>query len=306
MEFSHKPVLLEQTVAALSIKPDGVYADLTAGGGGHSAAILAHLGADGRLICFDRDPDAVEILTSRFSSDGRVSVVHDNFSNIKSVLGEMSVNGVDGILADLGVSSHQLDTPERGFSFHTDAPLDMRMSRQGTTAAQLVNTLPETELARIIYEYGDEKFSRSIARNIVKARADKPVETTLELAEIIKMSVPAAVRRDGHPARKTFQALRIAVNGELDMLPDAIGDMFSSLNKGGVLAIISFHSLEDRIVKKSFASFCEGCTCPADFPICVCGKTPRGKQGKNITAGSAELEENNRSRSAKLRTITKL
>ncbi|NMP37758.1 MAG: 16S rRNA (cytosine(1402)-N(4))-methyltransferase RsmH [Clostridiales bacterium] len=306
MDFSHTPVLLKETVSALSIKPDGIYVDVTAGGGGHSSAILEKLGANGSLICVDRDPDAVEVLKNRFSSDSRVAVIHRNFSEIKNILCDLKSDGVDGILADLGVSSHQLDTPERGFSFHSDAPLDMRMSREGITAAQFVNTLPEAELARIIFEYGEEKFSRSIARNIVKARQDKPLETTLELAEIIKASVPAAVRREGHPARKTFQALRIAVNGELDMLPGALKDMFFSLNTGGILAVISFHSLEDRIVKRAFSSFCTGCTCPPDFPICVCGKTPAGKQGKTFTADERELGENNRSRSAKLRTVKRL
>lgn len=307
MEFNHISVLLDETIQSLDIKENGIYVDCTAGGGGHSSAILKALG-DGRLIAFDQDPDAIEVLNERLGADRRVTIVRSNFENLRQVLSELGIDKVDGILADLGVSSHQLDTAERGFSVHNDAPLDMRMSQSGTSAADLVNTLGERELARIITSYGEEKFARSIARNIVKERSVEPITTTLRLAEIIKYSIPAAARRSGgHPARKTFQALRIAVNGELDKLNDTLDDMFDLLKAGGRLSIITFHSLEDRMVKKRFSQFCEGCTCPKEFPVCVCGKTPRGELPfKFVTASEEELERNPRSRSATLRTIEKL
>lgn len=307
MEFNHISVLLDETIQSLDIKENGIYVDCTAGGGGHSSAILKALG-DGRLIAFDQDPDAIEVLNERLGADRRVTIVGSNFENLRQVLSELGIDKVDGILADLGVSSHQLDTAERGFSVHNDAPLDMRMSQSGTSAADLVNTLGERELARIITSYGEEKFARSIARNIVKERSVEPITTTLRLAEIIKYSIPAAARRSGgHPARKTFQALRIAVNGELDKLNDTLDDMFDLLKAGGRLSIITFHSLEDRMVKKRFSQFCEGCTCPKEFPVCVCGKTPRGELPfKFVTASEEELERNPRSRSATLRTIEKL
>jgi len=306
INFSHKSVLLNESIDALRIKPDGIYVDATAGGGGHSTQIAKRLNG-GRLILIDQDPDAIKTLNERMKDFECVTIVQDNFCNINSILKELEISGVDGILADLGVSSHQLDTAERGFSFHNDAPLDMRMSQSGPTAADLVNTLEERELARIITRYGEEKFARSIARNIVKVRQQKRIETTLELSEIIKASMPAAARRDGHPARRTFQALRIEVNGELEKLNDSITDMFESLNVGGVLAVITFHSLEDRTVKQNFAKWCSGCTCPPDFPVCVCGKTPQGKVCfKAKTASDEELAENPRSRSAKLRAIEKL
>ncbi|MBQ6873388.1 MAG: 16S rRNA (cytosine(1402)-N(4))-methyltransferase RsmH [Clostridia bacterium] len=307
MEFNHISVLLDETIQSLDIKENGIYVDCTAGGGGHSSAILRALG-DGRLIAFDQDPDAIEVLNERLGADRRVTIVRSNFENLRQVLSELGIDKVDGILADLGVSSHQLDTAERGFSVHNDAPLDMRMSQSGTSAADLVNTLGERELARIITSYGEEKFARSIARNIVKERSVEPITTTLRLAEIIKYSIPAAARRSGgHPARKTFQALRIAVNGELDKLSDTLDDMFDLLKAGGRLSIITFHSLEDRMVKKRFSQFCEGCTCPKEFPVCVCGKTPRGELPfKFVTASEEELERNPRSRSATLRTIEKL
>ena len=306
-EFSHVPVLYSETIDSLKIKSDGTYVDCTAGGGGHSAGILEKLGECGRLVCIDRDPDAIETLTKRFGSDSRVTIVEDNYCNIKSILETLDITSVDGILADLGVSSHQLDTAERGFSFHNDAPLDMRMSQSGATAADLCNTKSEAELARIIRTYGEDKYASSIARGIVKARAFTPIETTLQLAEIISESVPAKARRNGHPARKTFQALRIEVNGELEKLGDSVEDMFECLSLDGILSIITFHSLEDRTVKQKFASFCEGCTCPPEFPICVCGKTPRGKLNfKFKEASEDELLENARARSAKLRSITKV
>ena len=234
----------------------------------------------------------------------QVEIVNNNFSNIKDIL-----NGrqADGILADLGVSSFQLDTPERGFSFHHDAPLDMRMSKTGKSAFDVVNGYSEQELCNIITRYGEEKFARNIAKNIVKSRSQKNIETTLELAEIIKDSVPAKYRRDGHPARKTFQAIRIEVNDELSMLGQAVDDMFHSLKVGGRLSIITFHSLEDRTVKEKFREFSQGCTCPKEFPVCVCGKTPEGKIiHKGLSAKQSELDMNNRSRSAKLRTIERL
>ncbi len=307
MEFNHKSVLFDETIDALNIKADGVVVDCTGGGGGHSAAALARLGEKGRLIVIDRDPDAIKVLTQRFSSDSRVTVVHDNFFNISAILTALGVDGADSIMADLGVSSYQLDTAERGFSFRSDAPLDMRMSKTGTSAKDLVNTLSADELKKIFYEFGEEKFAPRIAQAIVREREKKPIETTFELSEIVKSSYPAAARRDGHPAKKIFQSLRIAVNGELTNLGQAVEDMFNSLNRGGRLAIISFHSLEDRIVKNTLSSFTGGCTCPPSFPVCVCGKTPQGKICfKPKTATSRELEENSRSRSAKLRAIEKL
>lgn len=308
MEFKHITVLREQTVEALNIKPDGVYLDCTAGGGGHSALALESI-KDGRMICIDQDPSAIETLTNRFDGDGRVTIVHDNFVNINEIMTSLGYeeNGADGIMADLGVSSHQLDTGDRGFSFHKDAPLDMRMSQQGVSAADLVNSLSQQELQRILFTYGDEKFAPQISRNIVKAREQKPIETTFELADIIRDSVPAKFRRDGHPARKSFQALRIQVNGEIDKLETALDYMFERLNVGGRLAIITFHSLEDRVVKNKFKKFCEGCICPPEFPVCVCGRVPKGKiPFKPVTPSKNEIEENSRARSAKLRVIEKI
>ena len=307
MEFSHVSVLLFEAVGSLNIKKDGVYVDCTAGGGGHSAEILKRL-ENGRLFALDRDPEAIAALKERFKGDERVTVVQTEFENIRSVLVTYGAEHADGVLADLGVSSHQLDTAERGFSFHSDAPLDMRMSKQGVSAADLVNTLSERELERIIRTNGEEKFSRSIARAIVRERQKKPVETTLELVDIIKSAMPEAAKRNpGHPARRTFQALRIEVNGELDRLESSLEEMFSSLCVGGRLSVITFHSLEDRIVKRKFASLCTGCTCPPSFPVCVCGKTPRGKLAfKSVLPGEQELEANPRSRSARLRSIEKL
>ena len=307
MEFNHISVLLEESVNALDIKPDGIYVDCTAGGGGHSAEVLKKLGENGRMVLFDRDPDAIETVTNRFKDDKRVTIVHSNFSEIKKVLADLGVDGVDGIIADLGVSSHQLDTAERGFSFHYDAPLDMRMSQQGTTAEDIVNSYSQKELFNVISKYGEEKFASSVANAIVRARDKKRIETTLELAEIVSNAIPAKFRRNGHPARKTFQAIRIEVNAELTVLENTLPDMFEALNKDGVLAIISFHSLEDRIVKDYFRTLKEGCTCPKDFPVCVCGKTPKALvKSAGVKATGKEVTENNRSRSAKLRTAKKL
>ncbi|MBQ2811998.1 MAG: 16S rRNA (cytosine(1402)-N(4))-methyltransferase RsmH [Clostridia bacterium] len=306
MEFNHKSVLFDETIEALNIKPDGIVVDCTGGGGGHSAAALSHLGENGRLIVIDRDPDAIAVLTKRFEGDGRVTIVNDNFFNIKDILASLGIDGADSIMADLGVSSYQLDEAERGFSFHRDAPLDMRMSKSGTSAADLVNTLSENELRNILYTFGEEKFAPRIAQAIVRERAKGRIETTLQLAEIIKSAYPAAARRDGHPAKKSFMALRIEVNGELTNLDRAVHDMFHSLNGGGRLAIITFHSLEDKIIKNAFSDFTVGCTCPPEFPVCVCGKKPQGRTHKPKTATKQELSENSRSRSAKLRTIEKL
>ena len=303
MEFSHISVLFDETIESLDIKKDGLYVDCTCGGAGHSRAILERI-PDGVLVAIDRDPDAIKVITERIGNMPQTEIVNDNFSNIKNIL-----NGrqADGILADLGVSSFQLDTPERGFSFHHDAPLDMRMSKSGKSAYDVVNGYSEQELSNIISRFGEEKFARSIARNIVKTREQKNIETTLELAELIKDSVPAKYRREGHPARKTFQAIRIEVNDELSTLSQAVEDMFYSLKVGGRLSIITFHSLEDRAVKEKFREFTAGCTCPKEFPVCVCGKTPEGKIiNKGLTAKQTELDANNRSRSAKLRTIERL
>ena len=305
-EFKHIPVLFNETIDALNVRPDGIYVDCTAGGGGHCAAVAERL-TTGRIIALDQDPEAVANLQERFKNNGRVTIVHDNFVNISSILENLGIDGVDGIMADLGVSSHQLDTDERGFSFHKDAPLDMRMSMEGMSAADLVNTASQSELQKIIYTYGEEKFAPSIARNIVKAREKKPIETTFELVDIIKASMPMKAKRDGHPARKTFQALRIEVNGELEKLERALDDMFEALNPSGRIAIITFHSLEDRIVKKKFNKFCEGCICPPEFPVCVCGRKPRGKLPfKSKAPTENEVGENFRAHSARLRAIEKI
>ncbi|MDD4546996.1 MAG: 16S rRNA (cytosine(1402)-N(4))-methyltransferase RsmH [Oscillospiraceae bacterium] len=302
----HIPVLLNETINALNIKQDGIYLDATAGGGGHSFAIASRL-TTGKLISLDRDPDAVREASQRLAGLP-ATVVQANFIEMAGVLKEQSTPSLDGILMDIGVSSHQLDTPERGFSYHAGAPLDMRMSQKGETAADLVNSLDEQQLVEIFFKYGEEKYSRSIARAIVRERTGQAIETTDRLAEIIKNSVPQSYRRDGHPARKVFQALRIAVNKELDYLSEALDTAFAHLKIGGRLAVITFHSLEDRMVKQRFVGYCKGCVCPPDFPICVCNRTPAAKQvfRKPIGASETELNENPRSRSAKLRCIEKL
>lgn len=303
--FRHIPVLFNETIDSLNIKPDGIYVDCTSGGGGHSTAIAQRL-TTGRLISIDRDPQAIATLRERLSKFDCVTVVHDNFFNMKNILASLKIEGVDGVLADLGVSSHQLDEPSRGFSFHHDAPLDMRMSIEGMSAADVVNGLSQRELQKIIFDYGEEKFAPSISRAIVKAREQKPIETTFELSEIIKSAMPAAARRDGHPARRTFQAIRIYVNGELDGLGEAVGDMFDCLNEGGRVSVITFHSLEDRIVKQQLAPLAKGCTCPKNFPVCVCGNKPKAKVFKAVAPNEKELADNARSRSARLRTAEKL
>lgn len=307
MDFKHISVLLEESVNSLNIKPDGVYIDCTAGGGGHSAVILSRLGEGGRLICVDQDPTAIQVVSERFKNDDRVTVVHSNFSNFAQILDDLDVDYVDGIVADLGVSSHQLDTAERGFSFHKDAPLDMRMSQKGKSARDVVNTYTENQLYTIIKSYGEEKFADRVARAIVKARQEKAIETTIELSDIVSNAIPAKFRRNAHPARKTFQAIRIEVNGELDVLRETLPVMFDRLKGDGVMSIITFHSLEDRIVKDFFRTLKEGCTCPKDFPVCVCGKQPKAiVKSAGVKASEKELDDNNRSRSAKLRTAMKV
>lgn len=307
-EFSHKSVLFEETIEALDIKPDGIYVDCTCGGAGHSRAILEKLSENGRLIAIDQDPEAIEIIKERIGSYKQVTIVHDNFSNLKNILDSLGIEKVDGILADLGVSSHQLDTAERGFSFHNDAYLDMRMSKEGMTAADIIATFSESELARIFRLYGEERFANRIAKSIVEIRKTESITSTLQLSEIVKNAIPAATRRTGgHPSRRVFQSLRIFLNKELSVLEDTLDTMFDFLSENGRLAIITFHSLEDRIVKKAFISYCKGCECPPSSPICICGKTPRGKLPfKKATPGERELEENPRSRSATLRCVEKI
>lgn len=306
MEFKHTTVLLKETVDGAYSDPKGVYADLTTGGGGHSLELAKRL-SGGRLICFDRDGEAIKAAGERLIGYP-VTFVQRNFRELDEVLGELGIKELDGIIADLGVSSHQLDDAERGFSFHNDAPLDMRMSGEGLSARDVVNDYTFDELKRILYEYGEEKFAPRIAQGIVDARAVSPIERTGELAEIIKNSVPAAYRREKNPCRKSFQAIRIEVNGELDALDKALTDGFDRLKIGGKMSIITFHSLEDRIVKNRFKEFCTGCICPPEFPVCVCGRKPRGRQiaKKPILPSAEELAENPRSRSAKLRVIEKI
>lgn len=305
MKFNHIPVLLDECIEGLNIRPDGIYVDGTAGGAGHSSAIASRLNDRGQLIALDRDPDAVKAASEKLSAFRNAKVIHSNYSCMRKVLDELGIELVDGILMDLGVSSYQLDEGSRGFSYHSDAPLDMRMSREGMSAADVVNSYSEQQLAKIIFEFGEEKFSRRIASNIVAARTEAPIETTLELADIIRNSVPQKARREKNPCKKTFQAIRIAVNGELEHLSQGLEDAFNSLRAGGRLAVITFHSLEDRLVKQKFAGWCRGCICPPDFPQCVCGHKPQGilVNRKPIEAKEKELESNNRSRSAKLRII---
>ena len=307
MEFSHVTVLLKEAVDGLNIRGDGIYVDGTAGGGGHSAEILSRL-TTGSLYSIDQDPDAIATVTERFQDDSRSHIIQGNFSDIKRLLNDEGVQAVDGVLLDIGVSSHQLDERSRGFSYHEEAPLDMRMSQCGETAADMVNSLSVEELSRILSLYGEEKYAFSIAKGIERYRSEKPIETTLELAEIVKENVPQRVRRDGHPARKTFQAIRIAVNHELDALESGLQGAFELLNQGGRLSVITFHSLEDRIVKRFMQKMAQGCTCPKGFPVCVCGKTPQVKiiTRKPILPSEEELELNPRARSAKLRICEKL
>ena len=307
MEFSHVTVLLDEAISALNIKPDGIYVDATAGGGGHSSEIIKRL-TTGKLICIDKDPDAIEVLKKRFEKNTNCTVVNADFTELKNILNGLRIEKIDGILMDLGVSSWQLDCGERGFSYHKDAFLDMRMSKEGTSCYDLVNTLSAEELTRILIKYGEEKFARRIALNIVSQRGKAPIRTTLELAEIVKSSYPAAQRRDAHPARKTFQALRIAVNKETERLEKVLADAFDVLNAGGRIAVITFHSIEDRIVKNEMLRFQKGCICPKDFPVCVCHRTPASKPVYRhpVLPSNEEIENNFRSRSAKLRACEKI
>lgn len=311
VQFSHRPVMLDECMEGLAIRPDGIYVDGTAGGAGHSSAIAARLGEGGRLIALDQDETAVAVATERLSAFGaRAQVVRSNFCEVASVMETLGIEKIDGMLMDLGVSSYQLDTAERGFSYQADAPLDMRMDvRNPLTAKRVVNEYSEDDLRRILFEYGEERFSSRIASNIVRERERGSIETTGELVEIIKRSIPSAQRDGGrHPAKRSFQALRIEVNAELDVIAPAIRSAVRLLKPGGRIAIITFHSLEDRIVKQTFASLAQGCTCPRNFPVCVCGNRPelRVVTRKPILPSDGELEINPRSRSAKLRVAEKL
>ncbi len=308
LHFSHVPVLLDACLEGLNIRPDGIYVDGTAGGAGHSRAIAERLDG-GRLIALDKDPDAVAAASGRLAPFGCATVVQSDFSELCAVLDKLGIEAVDGILLDLGVSSYQLDTPERGFSYAHDAPLDMRMTKTGLSARDVVNTYSFKDLCRVFRDYGEEKFAPAIAKNILKSRTQRPIATTAELAAIIGASIPARARREGgNPTKRVFQAIRIEVNGELSSLSVFLGEAFERLRIGGRMAIITFHSLEDRMVKQRFAALCRGCTCPPDFPVCICGNQPRGRllSRKPIEAGERELAANSRSKSAKLRVIEKL
>lgn len=310
MEYTHRPVLLQQCIEALQIKPDGVYVDGTLGRAGHSRAIAQRL-TTGRLICIDRDQAALDAAPDRLEGlMDHVTLVHGNFGDLAEILDKLSIEGVDGMLFDLGVSSPQLDDASRGFSYMQDAPLDMRMDRSSAlNAYEVVNQWPEEELKRILWRYGEERYAPAIARAITERRGDKPIRTTLELVDVIKGAMPAsALREKQHPAKRSFQAIRIAVNDELGAVERMVAAAVPRLNPGGRLAVISFHSLEDRIVKTGLAEFAKGCTCPPDFPVCVCGKKPqiRLTPRKPIVADEAEIQENPRARSAKLRVAEKL
>ena len=309
-EFTHRPVLLDECIEALNIRPDGVYLDGTLGRAGHSEQIIRRL-TTGRLVCVDRDQEALEAARERLAPWlDKLTLVHSNFDRVDEILDRLSLPGVDGMLFDLGVSSPQLDDGSRGFSYMADAPLDMRMDREERlTAADVVNGWPQEELRRIITQYGEERYAPQIAGAIVRRRADRPISTTLELAEVIKSAMPGkALREKQHPAKRTFQAIRIAVNDELASVERMLRAAVPRLNRGGRLAVITFHSLEDRIVKTGLADFARGCTCPPDFPVCVCGKTPAIKliNKKPILPSGQEIEENPRARSAKLRVAEKL
>ena len=306
MEFKHKSVLLNETIDGLNIKPDGIYVDGTLGGGGHAYEVCRRLGEKGSIVGIDQDAAAIEAASARLKDFGeKGTIVRSNYCDMKSKLHELGIDKVDGIVLDLGVSSYQLDTAERGFSYREDAPLDMRMdTRQKMTARDIVNDYTEADLYRVIRDYGEDKFAKNIAKHIVQARAVKPVETTAELSEIIRASIPMKFqKKSGHPAKRTFQAIRIELNRELDVLRDSLDDMIDLLNPGGRLCIITFHSLEDRIVKSAFRKNENPCTCPPDFPVCVCGKKSKGSiiTKKPILPSEEELEYNSRSKSAKLR-----
>lgn len=308
MEFKHYSVMLNETIEELKINPDGIYVDGTLGGAGHSCRICQKL-KNGHLFGIDQDGEAIEAAKERLKPfEDKVTILRDNYCNMKNALVQNGITGVDGIVLDLGVSSYQLDTEERGFSYRYDAPLDMRMdTRQKLTAQQIVNEYPEMELYRIIRDYGEDSFAKNIAKHIVKAREKAPIQTTFELNDIIKAAIPAKMRQNGHPSKQTFQAIRIECNRELEVLKNSLQDMIGLLNPGGRLCIITFHSLEDRIVKSAFKTAENPCTCPPEFPVCVCGKKPLGRviTRKPILPSEKELEENSRSKSAKLRVFEK-
>ena len=306
MEFVHNSVLLNETIDGLNIQPDGIYVDGTLGGGGHAYEVCRRLGDKGSIVGIDQDAAAIEAAGNRLKDFGeKVTIVRSNYCDMKSKLHELGIDKVDGIVLDLGVSSYQLDTAERGFSYREDAPLDMRMdTRQKMTARDIVNDYEEMELYRVIRDYGEDKFAKNIAKHIVAARKVKPIETTGELTEIIRASIPMKYqKKSGHPAKRTFQAIRIELNRELEVLKDSLDDMIDLLNPGGRLCIITFHSLEDRIVKSAFRKNENPCTCPSDFPVCVCGKVSKGSilTRKPILPSEEEMEENSRAKSAKLR-----
>ncbi|MBE5969714.1 MAG: 16S rRNA (cytosine(1402)-N(4))-methyltransferase RsmH [Lachnospiraceae bacterium] len=307
MKFSHKSVLLDETIESLNIKEDGIYVDGTLGGGGHSYEILKRLGPKGRLIGIDQDEDAIKAASERLKEfEDKLTIVKSNYCNIKQVLEGLNIEKVDGILLDIGVSSYQLDNLERGFSYKSDAPLDMRMDKSASLSAkEVINEYDETELFKVIKNYGEEKFAKNIAKHIVLARKEKAIETTGELIEIIKASIPAKLQTGGHPAKRTFQAIRIEVNKELEVLENTIDTMIDFLKDGGRLSIITFHSLEDRIVKNKFRDNEDPCTCPKDFPVCVCGKKSKGKviTRKPIVPSDTEISENKRAKSSKLRVF---
>lgn len=310
MEFEHTSVLLRETIENLRVKPDGIYIDGTLGGGGHSYATASELTGNGRLIGIDQDEDAVIAAGRRLEQfKDKVTIIRDNYCNAKSILHNMGIDNVDGIILDLGVSSYQLDNADRGFSYKYDADLDMRMdTRQAVSAKEIVNTYPEAEIYRIIRDYGEEQFAKNIAKHIAAARKDKPIETTGELNEIIKAAIPAKMRAmGGHPSKRTFQAIRIECNHELDVLKNSLDDFIDMLNPGGRLCIITFHSLEDRIVKSAFRKNENPCTCPPEFPVCVCGRKPKGRSvyRKPILPSEEEIAENKRAKSAKLRVFEK-
>lgn len=311
MEFKHKSVLLEETIEGLRVKPDGIYVDGTLGGAGHAAEVCKRLSAKGRFIGIDQDQDAIVAASERLAGYGdRVTIIRSNYCYMVSELKRLGIDRVDGILLDLGVSSYQLDNEERGFTYRTDAPLDMRMDqRQSRTAADIINGYDEKELYRIIRDYGEDKFAKNIAKHIVAARREMPIRTTGELTEIIRRAIPMKIQTaGGHPAKRTFQAVRIELNRELDVLRDSLDGMIDILGDGGRICVITFHSLEDRIVKTIFRKNENPCTCPPDFPVCVCGKKSKGRviTRKPILPGKAEQEENSRSKSAKLRIFERL
>lgn len=311
MEFNHYSVMLNECLEGLEIKPDGIYVDGTLGGAGHSSQIAQRLGANGRLIGIDQDSEAIEAAGRRLEPyKSKVTIVHDNYRNTAQILKDLGISKIDGMLLDLGVSSYQLDNAQRGFSYRFDAPLDMRMNRENNLSAyEIVNSYSESELFHVIRDYGEENFAKNIAKHIVQRRQTKPVETTFELNEIIKAAIPAKMRvKEGHPSKRTFQAIRIECNSELEVLKESIGELIDLLSPGGRLCIITFHSLEDRIVKTAFKNAQDPCTCPPSFPVCVCGKVSKGTvvTHKPILPSEAELEENSRSKSAKLRIFEKI